>query len=185
MEDENILQLYFRRQEQALAETQAKYGRLCRRVAEGILADARDAEECVNDTWMHAWNAIPPERPARMAAWLAKVTRNLALSRLRSRNTLKRGGGEMHALLDELAECIPGGEDPQRTIEGRELSEHIDRFLSLLGREERNLFTARYFYAAPAKELAARTGTTEAAVSSRLLRIRRKLKNYLEEEGLL
>ena len=116
MEDDNILLLFSQRREQALTETQAKYGRLCSRVAEGILADVRDAEECVNDTWMHAWNAIPPERPVRLSAWLAKVTRNLALSRLRSRNALKRGGGEIPVLLEELAECIPGAEDPRKRL---------------------------------------------------------------------
>ena len=184
MEDEDILLLFSQRRESAIAETQSKYGRLCLRVADGILCDERDAEECVNDVWLRAWDAIPPERPERLSAWLAKVTRNLALSRLRSRNAQKRGGGELPAVLDELAECIPGGKDPQRTVEDRELSEYIDRFLASLGREERDLFTARYFFAAPISELRQRTGFTEAKLRSRLHRTRKKLKHYLKEEGL-
>ena len=182
MDDESILQLFFQRREQALKETQAKYARLCLRVADGILADARDAEECVNDTWLRAWNSIPPARPASLPAWLAKVTRNLAITRLRGTTARKRGGGEVPLLLDELAECLPGGEDPQRELEKRELSEAVDRFLSSLEREERDLFTARYFFGASPAELAARTGLTENAVAGRLRRMRTKLKNCLKEE---
>ena len=184
MEDETILLLFGQRQERALEETQAKYGRLCLRVADGILADARDAEECVNDTWLHAWESIPPERPARLSAWLARVTRNLAISRLRRRRALKRGGGELPALLDELAECLPGGEDPQSRLEARELSESVDGFLAGLKKEERDLFMARYFFAATTDELCRRTGWTGARIQSMLQRTRRKLKNYLIEEGV-
>ncbi|MBO6041279.1 MAG: RNA polymerase sigma factor [Oscillospiraceae bacterium] len=184
MDDESILQLFFQRREDALKETQAKYARLCLRVANGILSDERDAEECVNDTWLRAWNAIPPERPARLSAWLAKVTRNLAITRLRGRAARKRGGGELPLLLDELAECLPGGEDPQRELEKRELGEAVDHFLSALDRKERDLFTARFFFGAAPGELAERTGLTESAVLNRLRRTRAKLKKRLKEEGL-
>lgn len=184
MDDENILALFYSRQERALLETQAKYGRLCRHVADNILMDARDAEECVNDTWLHAWRAIPPERPARFSAWLTRVTRNLALSRLRGRLAKKRGGDTLTELLDELAECLPGGEDPEHAAESRELGAAIDQFLSTLDREERDLFVARCYFAAPTAILAKRIGVTEAALNSRLQRTRRKLKNYLIEEEL-
>ena len=184
MEDEGILLLYRQRQDRALLETQAKYGRLCFRVADGILSDARDAEECVNDTWFHAWNAIPPEWPARLSAWLARVTRNLAISRLRSRRAKKRGGDELPALLDELAECLPGGDDPQRVLESRELAETVDRFLEGLKKEERDLFVARYFFAAAPAVLQQRTGWSTGKIQSMLQRTRHKLKNYLQEEGI-
>ena len=108
MDDESILRLFDDRQERALLETQAKYARLCRRVADNILSDARDAEECVNDTWLRAWEVIPPEHPTLFSAWLARVTRNLAISRLRERKAQKRGADEPSVLLDELSECLPG-----------------------------------------------------------------------------
>ena len=184
MDDEGILALYRDRREQALLETQAKYGRLCTRVADGILTDARDTEECVNDTYLHAWNAIPPEWPARLGAWLARVTRNLALSRLRSRTAQKRGGSELPVLLDELSECLPGGEDPQQQIEGRELAAYIDRFLEGLKKEERDLFVARYFFAATLPELQECTHWSSGRISSMLQRTRKKMKHYLLEEGL-
>ena len=184
IEDENILELFCQRKEQALLETQARYGRLCRRVADNILSDARDAEECVNDTWLQAWRSIPPERPARFSAWLARVTRNLAISRLRERGAQKRGRDEIAALLDELSECLPGGEEPERALEGRELAAAVDRFLGTLRKEEREVFVARVFFAAPSAELARRTGSSEAKISSQLQRTRKKLKQYLTEEGL-
>ena len=183
MTDEEIIALFFERSERAISELAEKHGAAVRRVARNILGDERDAEECVDDTWLRAWNSIPPARPASLPAWLAKVTRNLAITRLRGITARKRGGGEIPLLLDELAECLPGGEDPQRELEKRELSEAVDRFLSSLEREERDLFTARYFFGASPAELAARTGLTENAVAGRLRRMRTKLKNCLKEEG--
>ena len=184
MDDNEILNLFRERQEQAIRETQTKYGRLCLRVAEGILSDEGESEECVNDTWLRAWNAIPPEWPARLSAWLARVTRNLAISRLRRRHAQKRGGEQHAALLDELAECVPGGADPQRELESRELSGYIDRFLEGLKKEERDLFVARYFFAASPAELQQRTGWSAGKIQSMLQRTRRKLKNYLQEEEI-
>ena len=185
MDDESILQLFFQRREQALNETQAKYARLCLRVADGILADTRDAEECVNDTWLRAWNSIPPARPASLPAWLAKVTRNLAITRLRGITARKRGGGEIPLLLDELAECLPGGEDPQRAAEGAELTALIDAWLGGLAREDRVLFLRRYWYGDGVSALAKDQGWGESRVKTALHRLRKGLREHLEKEGWL
>ena len=185
MDDEAILALFRQRQESALAETAAKYGRPCYRVADNILSDSRDAEECVNDTWLHAWNSIPPEHPEQFSAWLIRVTRNLALSRLRRRMAKKRGGDQITLVIDELAECLPGKSDPQREMERRELAEYIDRFLATLRPQDRDVFVARYFFAATMDELAGRTGWTKARIHSMLQRTRGKLRNYLTEEALI
>ena len=183
MDDEAILTLYRNRDSSAVAETSAKYGRLCFSVANNLLSSAEDAEECVNDTWLHAWNAIPPEWPLRFSAWLSKVTRNLAISRLREAGAQKRGGGELPLVLEELAECLPGGTDPQRELEQKELTEAINRFLDGLKPEIRDVFVARYFFSASHAELSARTGWSPGKVKTVLRRTRLKLRNTLTEEG--
>ncbi len=184
MDDEAILTLYRQRQPDALAETEAKYGRLCFHVADHILGNREDSEECVNDTWLHAWNTIPPEWPRRFSAWLTRVTRNLAISRLRESRAVKRGGAEIPLVLDELAECIPGRSDPQKEAEAKELQEAINRFLATLKPRDRDVFVARYFYAASHAELCARTGWTLGKTKTVLHRTRLKLRTYLKEEGL-
>ena len=184
MDDEAILSLFLQRQDAALSAAEAKYGRLCYRTAEGILHDPRDAEECVNDVWLRAWDAIPPQQPRSLSSWLVKVTRNLAITRLRSRTAEKRGGDQLPLLLEELAQCVPGAPDPQRVLESREISEHLNRFLSGLRQEERDVFVSRYFFAAPVAELAQKTGWTKGRINSMLQRTRRKLRDYLKEEGL-
>ncbi len=184
MEDEAILRLYVQRQDAAIAETDAKYGRLCFRVADHILSNGQDAEECVNDTWLHAWNAIPPVWPKKLSVWLTRVTRNLAISTLRRRHAQKRGADLNALVLDELAECIPGESDPQRELERRELAAHLNRFLATLRQEERDIFVARYYFSTPVAELAARTGWTTGKINSMLQRLRRRLQAYLEEEQI-
>ncbi|MCR5135868.1 MAG: RNA polymerase sigma factor [Oscillospiraceae bacterium] len=184
MEDDAILSLFRERSENALSETEAKYGRLCYSVAYRILEDSQDSEECVNDTWMQAWNAIPPEWPRKLSAWLSRVTRNLAVSRFREKHAEKRGGSEIPLILDELAECLAGGTEPERELERKELAAAINGFLAGLKQEERDLFTARYFYAASHKELAERTGFSIPKIKTVLHRNRVKLMTYLKEEGL-
>ena len=184
MEDEEILNLYRQRRPAALEETEAKYGRLCFAVANNILQSREDSEECVNDTWLHTWNAIPPETPKVFSAWLSRVTRNLAISRLRASRAVKRGGSTVPVVLEELSECIPGGTDPQRIAEQRELSEAVSRFLGTLKREERDAFVARYFYAVSYAELAAHTGWSVGKTKTVLRRTRLKLRAYLKEEDL-
>ena len=184
MDDEAILALYRQRKPAALAETETKYGRLCFSVANNILRSPEDSEECVNDTWLHAWNAIPPEKPRVFPAWLSRVTRNLAISRLRESAAEKRGGGEVPLVLEELGECVPGGAEPERITEQRELTAAVSRFLGTLKREERDVFVARYFYAASHAELSARTGWTLGKTKTVLRRTRLKLQKSLKEEGL-
>ncbi len=184
MDDEAILNLYWQRQTAALAETKAKYGRLCFSVADRILGNHEDSEECLNDTWLHAWNAIPPERPKLFPAWLSRVTRNLAVSRLRENQAAKRGGKELPLVPDAPSECIPGGPDPQKEVEAKELAEAVNRFLAALKPPERDIFVSRYFFAASHSELSVRTGWTVGKIKTVLRRTRLKLRTYLKEEGL-
>ena len=184
MDDEAILALYRQRQSSAVTETDAKYGRLCFSVANNILNNREDSEECVNDTWLHAWNAIPPEWPKKLSAWLSRVTRNLAVSRFRAEHAAKRGGDELPLILDELAECVPGGTDPQQALEQKELSDAVSRFLARLKPLDRDVFVARYFFAASHTELSTRTGWSVGKVKTVLHRTRLKLQKHLKEEGL-
>ena len=185
MEDRQIIDLYFRRDEDAIVRTREKYGGYCYRIAANILSAHEDAEECVSDTWLRAWNAIPPARPNPMRPFLGRITRNLALSRWRKSRAAKRGGSEAALCFEELSDCLPGGTDPERIVEAKVLEEAVNAFLAALKQNERSVFLARYWYFAPVREIAARTGKTESAVKSSLLRTRRKLYDYLNGEGLL
>ncbi len=183
MEDERIVGLFWERNEQALAESEAKYGAYCHAIARNILASREDAEECVNDTWLRAWNAMPPQRPAVLAAFLGKITRNLSFDRYRKLHREKRGGGEISLVLDELEECIPGGEDPEAQLQLKELTAEIARFLSTLSREKRTMFLLRYWYAESIAEIARRLAMSENNVSVSLNRIRTKLRDHLAKGG--
>ncbi len=185
MEDKEILDLYFRRDEDAIVRTKEAHGDFCCRIASNILPTHEDVEECVSDTWLRAWNAIPPARPDPMRPFLGRITRNLALSRWRKNRAAKRGGSETTICFDELADCLPGGAEPEHVIEAKALEETVNAFLGALKPGERSVFLARYWYFAPVREIAARTGKTESAVKSSLLRTRRKLYDYLNGEGLL
>ena len=147
MNDAGIVDLYWQRSERAIPETENAYGPYCHTVAYNLLRNAEDAEESVNDTWLAAWNAMPPERPNSLKAFLGRITRNISVTRLRRSGSQKRGGGEASLAIDELSECLPGGSDPARTAEKRELLRSIDAFLSLLPERERVIFLGRYFYA--------------------------------------
>ena len=183
MEDGKILDLYFDRDEQALAETQAKYGSYCFTVANGILGCAEDAEEVVSDTWLRAWDSIPPQRPVFLRLFLGKITRNLAFTRWRSGHAEKRGGGETELVLEELAECIPGREAVDDFLNAKELAKTIREFLNTLPEREQGIFLRRYFYADETPSIASRYGTKEANVLRILSRTRKKLKEYLMWEG--
>lgn len=184
MEDGRIVDLYWQRSERAVAETDRKYGPYCRTVAYNILENSEDSDECVNDTYLRAWNSMPDARPASLSAYLARITRNLAISALRRKNTLRRGGGRTALALEELAEAVPSGESLETRIELRELSERLEAFLGTVGTQERQIFMARYFYMAQVKDIAAKYGFSESKVKSMLSRTRKKLKRYLEEEEL-
>ena len=185
MEDAQIIDLYWQRSDDAIPETESKYGRYCRSIADNVLSNAWDAEECVNDTWLAAWNSMPTNRPAALPPYLGKISRNLALDRLAARRAAKRGGGQSDAVLDELAECIPGGESPEQKTEAKELSAWIDAFLRALPETERLVFVSRYWYASPVDEIAARFGFTRAKTASMLQRTRRKLRIQLTKEEWL
>lgn len=185
MEDTQIIDLYFARDERAIEETDAKYGRFCLTLAKNILTQPSDAEECVNDTYLHAWNAMPPERPRLLKGWLGRVVRNLSLDRWRREHAAKRYAG-MDVLLSELDDCVPDrGSDPLKAIEAAELTAIISRWLRSLTAAERNLFLLRYWYGLAPKELSPRFGTGAGQITKRLFTLRRKLKAQLEQEGVI
>ncbi len=186
MEDALIIDLYWQRQERAIEETDRKYGSYCMKVADNILHDRLDAEECVSDTWLRAWNSMPPERPSLLRAFLARITRNLSLDRWRSAHAAKRGQGEVvHVLLDELAECIADTEHVEDLVSAGELSAAVGRFVRSLPERDGDLFTRRYFFAESIPEIAARSHLSENNVTVILSRARRRLRTHLEKEGFI
>lgn len=184
MEDEQILSLYFARSEQAIGETHRKYGRYCGKIAFNILLSREDSEECVSDTYLKAWNVIPPRRPSKLQIFLGKITRNLALDRLDWNRTTKRGGGETALSLEELRDCIPDGGTPEDAIALKDLTQALNRFLAELPAETRKIFLRRYWNLSSVKEIASFYGVSESKVKMTLMRTRGKLKDYLTEEGI-
>ena len=180
--DREIVELFFRRDERAIYETAKKYGRLLLSVAVRITGSREDGEECVNDTYVGAWGAIPPARPAALGTFLCKITRRLSLKAVRGRNAEKRGGGTFTAALDELAECVPAPTDVEEEVLKNELSAAIDRFLSGMPETERKIFVCRYWYFDGVAEIAERFGFGESRVKMTLLRTREKLRRALEKE---
>ena len=177
MNDASIINLYWERSENAIKETDIKYGRLCSRLANNILNNVCDAEECVSDTWLRAWGAIPPNRPERLGAFLGKITRNLALDRLRSEK-------RQCPVQEELAECLTAG-DPTGVMTDRVvLTAALDRFLAGLPPKKRKLFLRRYWYFATVEELTREFGMSESNVKMTLLRLRRELREQLKQEGI-
>ena len=183
MEDEQIVQLYFDRNEQAISETANKYGSYCTSIAKNILGSREDAEECVNDTYLNTWNAIPPHRPAALSTFLGKIVRNLAFNRYRHNTADKRGGGEIAAVLEELSLCVSGDDDVARAYETKELVSAINDFLGTLSTEKRSIFICRYWYTDSIAQIAARYGMAYSAVAMALSRTRTKLHSYLSERG--
>ena len=183
MEDEKIVQLYWDRNEKAIEESSTKYGTYCRNIARNILQNEEDADECVNDTWLNAWNAMPPHKPSVLSAFLGKLTRNLSFDRYRKLHREKRGGKTIDLVLDELEELVSGQDDPERKWLEKELKESINQFLQSMPEEKRNLFILRYWYAMDISEIANRTGLSSNRISVNLNRIRNKLKTFLYERG--
>ena len=180
MEDEAIVALYWARDESAIPATAEKYDAYCAAIAGNILQSPQDAEECVNDTYLSAWNAMPPSRPRLLKAFLGKITRNLSLNRVRQHKALKRGGG---AVMEELGEISTGADPVGEAIQRRELLRAIDTFLDGLPKRQRQLFVCRYWYFDSVTDLAARFQMTENHVSVTLRRIREKLRRNLLERG--
>lgn len=183
MQDEQIVELYLARDERAIAETDTKYGAYCQQVADHILSDPLDAEEAVNDTWLRAWNTIPPKQPGVLRLYLAKITRNLSFSRYRARAAEKRGGGEMALALDELAGCVGTGEEIGAELDRAELTASIQRLLEKVSPRDRNIFIRRYFFVDSTAEIAQRYGLKESNVLMILTRVRKKLREHLIKEG--
>lgn len=184
MEDVAIVELYWQRQERAIAETKTKYDAYCNTIAWRILNDALDAEECVNDTYLGAWNAMPPHRPTSLRTFLGKITRNLSLKRWRARSAAKRGAGEVALSLDELEECVPTADSAQEYLEAAELARMLDTFLGGLSADDRRMFVCRYWYFDSVAEIAERFAFTQSKVKMSLKRTRDKLAIYLEQEGV-
>lgn len=183
MEDSRIVDLYWARSEQAISETQHKYGHYCFCIANNILPFREDAEESVNDTYLTAWNTMPPHRPSILSTFLGKLTRQISIDRWRNLSADKRGGGTVPLALDELAECIPGGSDPVAEVEAKELAEAVGRFLDTLPYTERKVFLMRYFELAKLQDIAATCNMSSGKVKSMLHRTRSKLRIALQKEG--
>lgn len=184
MNDIEIVNLYWQRSEQAITETENKYGRYCKIIAYNILGNSEDSEECVNDTWMSAWNAMPDKRPERLSPFLSRITRNFALTKIVRRAAKKRGGGEAELALEELDECLSSGYNLEKEIEDRELSSAIDNFVGKLPKEEQLVFVSRYWFVATEREIAEKLGMSRSGVAAMLKRTRSKLRTYLLMEGL-
>ena len=184
MEDLQIVDLYFDRNESAIDETERKYGKYLYTIANNILSSNRDSEEAVNDTYLGAWRSIPPHRPQRLSTYLGKITRRISLEKWKFYHTQKRGGGEVALALEELEDCIPGGETPEQVLEMKELTARINCFLKMLPVTEQRVFINRYWYLTPIKRIARDFGYSESKVKSMLSRTRGKLKAYLQKEGI-
>ena len=182
MEDSEIIRPYFARSEDAIAESDKKYGAVCRRISDNILHSARDTEECVNDTWLTAWKRIPPEQPEYLGAYLSKITRNLSLACRRKRSAEKRKTDTTAVCIEELYECLPDTTHGDMAGE-MELRETLDGFLRSLKPRERVIFIKRYWYVASVKEIAGELAMNAGGVKMSLSRTRGKLKQYLEREG--
>ena len=185
MKDAEIVRLYWRREESAIEETALQYTGYCYSIAYGILASEEDSEECVSDTWLRAWNAIPPAKPNRLSLFLGKITRNLALDCCKKTRAKKREAGSTHLILDELQECIASSETVEQAAAGRELEEQVNRFLHNLPRRECNIFLMRYWYNQSLFEIAEKLSVKESNVKASLFRSRKKLRKHLEKEGVL
>ena len=181
--DKNIVELFWNRNEQAISVASQKYGKYCRTIALNILQNKEDADECVNDALLGAWNSIPPNKPPVFSIFLARIVKNGAYDRLRRKRRIKRGGGETELVFEELEECVSGKSSIEDEFEFKELQKAINSFLKRLNAKHRKMFLLRYWYSFSITEIAAQFGTTESSVSVSLFRTRSKIKNYLTKRG--
>ncbi len=184
MDDKQIIELYWQRSESAIAETAEKYGGYCRSIAYNILHSEEDSQECVNDTYLAAWNSMPPKRPSVLRTFLGRLTRNLSLNMYEKSSAEKRGGGQTELALDELSECIPAPNGTECAMDDIALTELLDRFLVSLSARQRRIFMRRYWYFSPVREISAELGIGESSVKMSLFRSRNKLRQLLEKEGV-
>jgi len=185
MNDIQIIELYFNRNQDAIRETEKEYGAYCFSIADNILHNQQDDEECLNDTWLRAWHSIPPSRPARLKLFLGKITRNLAFDKYRQKTADKRGGGDFEAVLDELAECVASPENVEQAFDAKALRQNLNQFLKALPQRDRQIFLKRYFYAESVRNIAKEYQITANHCTVILKRVRKKLQIYLEQEGFL
>ena len=183
MTDEEIIDLFFERSEQAISELAAKHGHAVERVVSNILGDPEDAEECVNDTWLGTWNSIPPQRPAPLRTYVCRIARNLATKKFHA-NLAQKRNSRYDIALDELAECIPDRGTVEETVDAKELARILDGFLDTLSYEDRFLFMRRYWFADPLADAAEQAGMSYGAAAVRLHRVRKKLRKLLMKEGV-
>lgn len=183
MNDEAIVELYWKRDESAIGATEEKYGAYLMKIARNILGSHEDSEESVNDTYLAAWNSIPPQKPTVLSLYLAKLTRRIAISLFRQKNSLKRRSSELALSISEMEEILTATETPENELEAKLLSESLNRFLLTLSEEERHTFIGRYFYMDSVKKIAAYCGMSESKAKVMLYRTRQKLKEHLLKEG--
>ncbi len=183
MTDEKIIELYWNRSEKAIEETKKQYGDFLHYISFSVLRDNEDAEEVVNDTFFKAWNSIPPAKPNPLKAFLAKITRNLSINKLRDKTAKKRGGNQYELVLEELSECISGGNEIDSAIDSSLLSNILNEFLRSLSDEARRIFIKRYWYMLSVSDISEEMSISVSKVKSSLMRTRNKLKEKLEEEG--
>lgn len=183
MEDHKIIELFHARSEQAIVELSRKYGTVCTKIAKNILNDIRDAEECVNDAYLGAWNTIPPQNPNPLRTYICRIVRNLSIKRYHSNTSMKRNSF-YDAALDELENCIPSGKTVETELSAKKLAKIIDDFLDTLDKENRVMFVRRYWYSDSISDIAKRFHMSNNNVSVRLSRTRQKLKNYLRKVGV-
>ena len=184
MEDSQIIDLFFERSEQAVEELDRKYGKAARKTAANLLQNPQDAEECVNDVYLGVWNSIPPHRPESLVSYVCKISRNLAVSKLRRDAAAKRNSS-FDLVLEELEDFVPSGMNVEAEYEAKELADAVNRFLATLDYDDRFLFVRRYFYADPVRDIAEQMHVRDSRVSARLFRLREKLRKKLKKEGLL
>ena len=183
MQDEKIVKLYWDRNEQAITETSEKYGHYCTKIAYNILSSNEDAQECVNDTYMNAWNSLPPHKPSILSTFLGKIVRNLSFNRYKHKRALKRGGSETALVLDELCDIVSDKEDVESAVSRKELVKALNEFIGEMSKEKRYMFIRRYWYTDSVKDIAEKCGRSENSVSVELNRTRKKLCDYLKERG--
>lgn len=184
MEDKQIVELYWKRDQSAISETQQKYGRLCHYIAYNILGDNEDAKECENDTYVRAWDSIPPKRPNILSAFLGRITRNIAIDTYRRNNAKKRGNGEYSVIADELGAVLVSDENVEHVVEDITIKNALNQFLEHLPVNNRKIFMRRYWYMGSIKEIARDFSLSESNVKMTLLRMRNDLKAFLEKEGI-
>ena len=182
MEDSKIIALFFARSEQAIAELSAKYGRLCMRIANNILGNDQDSEECVNDAYLGAWNTIPPQKPNPLQAYICRIVRNIAITRYHT-NTAQKRNSHYDVALEELENCLFSPETAESKLEAKELSHLLDRFLASLDARSRVMFVRRYWYSEAVGDIADAFHMRPNSVSVQLNRIRNKLRKFLIQEG--